>query len=68
MQFCVHDHDGKSIYANLSLSVVLLKLTGQRDGVSPEWYGADPVPSDSRPPSLPNLQTVFALYADDEIL
>lgn len=68
MQFCVHDYDGKSIYANLSLSVVLLKLTGQRDGISPGSYGVDSVPPDSRPPSLHNLQTVFALYADDEIL
>lgn len=68
MQFCVHDYDGKSIYPNLSLSVVLLKLTSQRDDISPGWYGVSPVPPDSRPPLLFNLQTVFAQYVDDEIM
>lgn len=41
VQFYVQNWDGKSIYTNLSLSVVLLKLTGQRDGISPEQYGRD---------------------------
>lgn len=62
------DYDGKSIHPNLSLSVVLLKLTGQRDDISPGQYGVKPVPQDFRPPLLFNLQTVFALYVDDEIM
>lgn len=31
MHSSVHEEDGKSIYTNLSLSVVLLKVTGQKD-------------------------------------
>ena len=44
----VYDNNGKSIYPNLSLSVVLLKLTGLGDSISPEWFWVKPVIPDSR--------------------
>lgn len=62
------DYDGKSIYTNLSLSVVLLKLTGQRDSISQEGDGGKPVTSDTRPLQLFNAKSVFVWFMDDENL
>lgn len=65
--FCVHDYDGKSIRPNLSLSVVLLKLTGGRDAISAGWFEVNPLPPESRLHPLLNLQTGLVLYGNDEI-